>query len=191
MNNQEIETLRSKLSKREVESHQSQLTNERQHQLESQIDIYRIRVRNEPTIDNIIVFYGGLEALYSYLQSLNQRKYDTKNHDPLEIQIDQLKALFDELKDYWEFFKFGKRGGHTLNIIKKRGDNFQIHINARMVELCNNILDKLRRAYQSFNFYFRTGRRNQFTGIEGDLIMSKLQQKTMSEPSEENDDVKV
>ena len=170
------------LDEEQIESHSSSLTNTRLHFIEMRIDILRARVRSSATDVNIIALYGELESLFSYLQSLrppdeNIVDKDKKNQqfDFLQTRIDELTKRFKELESFWNYNKFGIVDKTVKQYLDEYSTNAQAQIQYRMAVLCNLIVDKLRVAYQSLNFYFRKAKRTTARGIAGDLMRMKQQ----------------
>lgn len=192
---QDVESL---LYTKQIESHQSQFANFRQHLIEVAIDQKRALVREDPTIDNLIGYWGAMESLFSYIQSLRQPGDPRKKSDAPKPQIDgmieQLEQISAEMSQYWSFMKFGLCDRETTPVVfrlkAKFPKDYNLRINARMVQLCNAFADRLRIAYQSMRYYYREGRVRVNVGLEGDLMRAKVNRaKGKKEDTDELGDV--
>lgn len=148
-----------------IDSHTSQLTNLRLHNLEMQLDFWCMKVRQEATQDNIIGYYSALNTLFSYLLSVK-----------ISMQSEQIKSInevADKLKElniYWSFIKKGIIHPKILVIKKKNPKNFWAVIENNMIQSCDDIMHDIRRVYQGLNYYFRTSQTPEVTGILGDIV---------------------
>lgn len=181
-------------NKEKIDSHNSQLTNLRIHELEISLDAQRIIMMRSPTQDNIIACFGIVKAWFSYIQSIKQgsRKDDVQESFSGKLgsikmkmnTMDHYTALIhhgvvsEELRQRWPQLVDGKKGNTPWNKIERT-----------MVFLTNEIIDDLRTIYQSMNFYFRTSRNTEGVGgILGDLVNAKKKRGTgMNEGGEINE----
>lgn len=162
----------------QIESHQSQFTNTRLHMLELTIDQRRIIMRDDPTIENILSYCAALEAFFSYLQSMRQYENKEEAQDTLEKRIVELKRVFEEIHQYWSYFKFkivdNNKNPLVVKFIRKYPEKYNVLMQERLVQLSTAASDKLRVAYQGMRYYFRQGRVRTATGIEGDVFSAKI-----------------
>lgn len=158
--------LRQITDEKQIASHQSALTNLRQHELERQLDLVRISVLSNPTQENIMLYYSVITTWFSYIQSLNQ---EAEQYDKIEAIIPKLSST----KEYWEFFKYGRIGKKVREYQKKYGNGYVIQLEFRMTQLCDEIADEIRKIYQSLKFYFRLDKSSTVHGVLGDYLRLK------------------
>jgi hypothetical protein len=147
-----------------IDSHTSQLTNLRLHNLESQVDAWRMKVRQDATQDNIIGYYSSLNAMMSYISSI------AKEGSNLAKEVKRIQEQVKELSEYWSFMRKGIMTAKIKAIKNKFPKTFWKIIENSMIQKCDDVTDALRKAYQSLSFYFRTSQTPEVTGILGDIV---------------------
>lgn len=155
-----------------IESHTSQLTNLRLHNLETQIDVWRVKCKSEPNLDNLIGYYGVLDALFSYIASL--RAKNDNRQTPFNVELGIVAVKLNRIKEYWEYVTKQVESDNIKKLMLERRKTFWKYVEWDMARLCDEIADSVRRLYQSMNFYFRTVKdHNAIGGVLGDLINIK------------------
>jgi hypothetical protein len=147
-----------------IDSHTSQLTNLRLHALETLVDSWRQKVRIDPTQENIIGYYSAINTIISYLLSIG------KEGTLLLKEITKLHDRVKELGKYWSFIKKGIESQKVKEIKKLHPKTYWLVIENDMINECDEIVDSLRKTYQSLNFYFRTSQKPEVAGVLGDII---------------------
>lgn len=173
MNSQDFTGVEKLLDTKQISSHTSQLTNLRQHMLEESLDKVRIQVKREPTVENIIAYYGVLDSLFSYLLSLQQEgASEEKKADRFGQLMDKTTPMMKKLKSYWAWFRFSRSDAIVEELKRRDPRRFRRNIEYESAALCDAVADNLRAIYQSMNFYFRTEQVSQARGAIGDLLRS-------------------
>ncbi len=169
-------------NKQKIDSHNSQLTNLRIHELEMALDQWRIRMYREPTHENIIGCFAVIKAWFSYVQSIDQYRNSKKkqaDEDTFRIRVTDINKKMLCAEQYVACFQkniveeeikkvYKELGTHTHN------NKFWRTIEHKLMSLVNEIIDDMRTIYQGMNFYFRTSKdQSAVGGILGDLIQAK------------------
>lgn len=144
------------LTREQIESHSSALTNDRINQIELAIDRVRVKAGRDPVIENLAEYAAELGAWYSYLQTL-------------EVDLSGVQDLFDVIRDLHDFLRYNVKGKISQEMIKVYPKNYPTEMQRLLLATCNKSADELRKLFQKFSYYFRTGSARQNYGVEGDL----------------------
>lgn len=155
------------LSKEEIESHSSQLTNIRIHEIEFRIDKIRVVAARDPVIENLSEYEGELRGWYSYLQTL--KSPNLENTHPLVVAFKKIDEQFSQLQQLNDFLHYNVISRGVRRIMNDYPKNYHVVINGKFLRMCDACADSLRRTFQTFRFYFRTGSARQNFGVAGDL----------------------
>jgi len=171
-----------------LESHNSNLTNERIHGLERVLDVWVIRMHQDPTQENILGCYAIICAWYAYLRSIQQNRKkepdEKKFRTFFDRRMDNIEKEMKELKSYALFIHKRIESPEILaiqkdNKTKELNKKFWNTLEGRMIFLIDNIIDEVRLNFQSLHFYFRTSKGSSVQGIFGDLLNLKAKKGTL------------
>jgi hypothetical protein len=166
-------------NKEKIDSHNSQLTNLRIHELEMSLDKWRIQMIRDPTQENIIGTFAVINAWFSYVQSIEQARKRKGYEFSFSNQIQKVRDRITEMNEYVSLIQ---KRIVSPNLKKKypqlvdgvKGNTPWNKIEYAMLTNVMQIIDELRTIYQSMNFYFRTSKdTSSMGGILGDLIQAK------------------
>jgi len=145
------------LTREQIESHSSALTNDRINQIELAIDIVRRKAGRDPVIENLAEYAATLGAWHSYLQTLKT------------IDLSEVQKLFKEIQDLHDYLRYNVKTPAVQSFINQYPKTYPTEIQRVLLAKCNKCADMLRVCFQTLNYYFRTGNARQNFGVEGDL----------------------
>lgn len=155
------------LSKEEIESHSSQLTNIRVHEIEFRVDKIRVVAGRDPVVENLCEYEAELRSWYSYLQTLKSPGLDEKH--PLTIAFGSIDKQFEVLRKLNDYLRYNVISKEVKSIMNEYPKDYPVVINGKFLRMCDELTNSLRRTFQTFRFYFRTGSAKQNFGVTGDL----------------------
>lgn len=174
----DIKEIEESLFQKQIDSHQSNFANIRLHIIEGKIDEKRVRVRDDPSIENVLSLWGELEAIFSYVQSIVQTRPERKYTDDFTKNVITLSKMRREVLQYWNFYKLGICSKEVNPIVfdlrQSKPKDYKLFVQYRCIYLVNAFADKIRTTFQYLAYYFRYNKWKKNMGLEGDYITSKL-----------------
>lgn len=173
-----------------LESHNSMLTNQRIHDIERTLDLWSIRMHQEPTQEHILGCYSIVVAWFSYVKSMLQDRRqggkEPERMNKFEKRIVELEAKISKLGSRALFIQKRVMNDEVRDVLRRSGEPrmtkyFWNLLESEMVIMTSEVIDEMRLLYQSVHFYFRISKTSNMGGVLGDLLQLRQKKGTLKE----------